>query len=355
MQLTKQQRVFIVEKYLVTKSFQQVSQSFEERFPERPSPTKMTIWRNVAKYRTEGTSLNLNKRRSGRKRTGRTEENIQRVHQALTETPHISARKSGLDISKSTFSRIVTLDLKWHPYKMHVRNKLLDTDLPRRLNVAEWFVQRHARFEEDIVVGDEAAFHMNGKVNNHNVREYAPKNQPPNFNYNVQISREKVSVWMGLCGNGHVIGPLFYENTLNGARYLDLINNRILPRLQETHGDRLNRTWWIQDGAPAHRTAAVREKLTDVFGNRIIALNHGIEWPPRSPDLTPCDFFLWGYLKSKVYSSPPRDTDELKQRIENEVNLLKGDAALVRRAVAGMRKRMQRCIQRNGRHTEGND
>ncbi|KAF2356232.1 hypothetical protein FHG87_013013 [Trinorchestia longiramus] len=203
----------------------------------------MTIWRNVTRYRTEGTSLNLNKGRSGRKRTGRSEENVRVVQRALTENPQISARKSGLVVTKFTFNRIITLDLKWHPYKMHVRNKLLYNDLPRRLNFAQWLLQRNVRFVDDIVVGDEAAFLLDGKVNNHNVRTYAPKNQPPNFNFDVGISREKVSAWMVLCGNGHVIGPYFYTNNLNGVEYLDLINNRIVPRLRETHGNRINRTW----------------------------------------------------------------------------------------------------------------
>ncbi|KAF2345962.1 Protein of unknown function DUF4817 [Trinorchestia longiramus] len=180
-QLTKEQRTFIVEKYFQAKSFQHVIQSFQEHFPERQSPTKMTIWRNVTRYRTEGTNLNLNKGRPGRKRTGRSEENVRIVQGALTENPQISARKSGLDVTKSIFSRIIPWDLKWHPYKMHVRNKLLDNDLPRRLNFAQWFLQRNVWFVDDIVVGDEAAFHLNGKVNNHNVCTYAAKNQPPNF------------------------------------------------------------------------------------------------------------------------------------------------------------------------------
>ncbi|KAF2348469.1 Protein of unknown function DUF4817 [Trinorchestia longiramus] len=123
MQLTKEQRTFIVEKYFQAKSFQLVILSFQKHFPKRQSPTKMTIWRNVTRYRTEGTSLNLNKGRTGRKRTGRSEENVRIVQGALTENLQISARKSGLDVTKSTFNRIITSDVKWHPYKMHVRKQ----------------------------------------------------------------------------------------------------------------------------------------------------------------------------------------------------------------------------------------
>ncbi|KAF2364536.1 Protein of unknown function DUF4817 [Trinorchestia longiramus] len=124
MHLTKEQRTFIVEKYFQAKIFQQVIQSFQEHFPESQSSTKMIIWRNVTRYKTEGISLNLNKGRSGRKRTGRSEENVRIVQGALTENLQISARKSGLDVTKSTFNRIITLDLKWHPYKMHVRKAM---------------------------------------------------------------------------------------------------------------------------------------------------------------------------------------------------------------------------------------
>lgn len=201
MQLSKEQRVFVVTSYLRTGSFKLVQQDFEQRFPERASPTKKTIWTNVNKFKTEGTTSNLNRERSGCRRTERTRENINRVREKLIENSKISTRRNGLDISKSTFNRIVKNDVRYHAYKIHVRHELLEPDLPRRLNFSNWFLQKNARFVEDIVIGDEAAFHMNGRVNNYNIRQYAPRNNPPNFNFDVTMCREKVSVWMGMCGN----------------------------------------------------------------------------------------------------------------------------------------------------------
>ena len=55
MQLTKQQRVFLVTAWLRFKSYQVVSQEFSENFSERNVPNKTTIWENVKKYREEGT------------------------------------------------------------------------------------------------------------------------------------------------------------------------------------------------------------------------------------------------------------------------------------------------------------
>jgi hypothetical protein len=42
-------------------------------------------------------------------------------------------------------------------------------------------------------------------------------------------------------------------------------------------------------------------------------------WPPRSPDLNPCDFYLWGKLKSVVYANNPYDLEALKQNIHEAI------------------------------------
>ncbi|CAH1799690.1 unnamed protein product [Owenia fusiformis] len=78
MQLTQDQRVFVVSKWLRSGSLQQVADQFRERFPDRNVPAKSTILKNIKKYQREGTSLNVNKGRSGR-RTARSDENIRIV------------------------------------------------------------------------------------------------------------------------------------------------------------------------------------------------------------------------------------------------------------------------------------
>ena len=62
---------------------------------------------------------------------------------------------------------------------------------------------------------------------------------------------------------------------------------------------------------------SVRERLVELFGQGIIAFNHEVEWPQRSHDLTPCDIFLWGYLESRVYTSPQSDCTG-QQRLQGQ-------------------------------------
>ncbi|EFN82476.1 hypothetical protein EAI_06335, partial [Harpegnathos saltator] len=68
--------------------------------------------------------------------------------------------------------------------------------------------------------------------------------------------------------------------------------------------------WFQQDGASPHYGRIVRNYLNDTFPNRWIGRRGTIEWPPRSPDIAPLDFFLWGYIKNKVYFTKPRNLDE---------------------------------------------
>ncbi|GFV27149.1 hypothetical protein TNCV_954831 [Trichonephila clavipes] len=42
------------------------------------------------------------------------------------------------------------------------------------------------------------------------------------------------------------------------------------------------------------------------FGDRLISRFGPVNWPPRSCDLTPLDYFLWGYVKSLVYADKPQ-------------------------------------------------
>ena len=309
-QLSKEQRVFVVKTYYQTKKFITVQQLFRQAFPDRNPPTKSTIWKNVQKYENHGTSLNRNAKNSGRRRTVRSNENIDMVQAELENNPDgISCRENGLGLSSASFNQICRLDLRWHPYRMKRRHELKQADFDRRIAFSQWLINKtrnNPHFLQNLVIGDEAGFAMNGKVSSQNVRKYAPRGEAPEFFYDVNESREKLTVWMGLVGNGTIIGPFFFGGTVNGANYLELLNEQVLPELFDTFIDQFEnghftRLWWAQDGAPAHRSDEIREFLTEFFQRRIIALHHPREWPPRSPDPTPCDFFCGGTLKERCF------------------------------------------------------
>jgi hypothetical protein len=71
-------------------------------------------------------------------------------------------------------------------------------------------------------------------------------------------------------------------------------------------------------------------------------------WLPRSPDLTPPDFFLWGLLKGRVYSNKPRTIDTLKDAIRREVAAIT-DVTLAR-VFANLQTRIHRRLDAGGGH-----
>ena len=72
-------------------------------------------------------------------------------------------------------------------------------------------------------------------------------------------------------------------------------------------------------GAPPHWGLCVRDFLNEVFPNRWIGRDGPTPWPARSPDITPLDFFLWGYVKDNVYRTPICDLQTLKTRIKEAI------------------------------------
>jgi hypothetical protein len=85
-----------------------------------------------------------------------------------------------------------------------------------------------------------------------------------------------------------------------------------------------------------------------LFGDHIISRNANIAWPPRSPDLSVCDYFLWGHLKSVVYQTKPTNLAQLKTQIEE--NIANIPEKILRRAMQNLQNRLTECVQRNGQH-----
>ena len=98
----------------------------------------------------------------------------------------------------------------------------------------------------------------------------------------------KVVVWCRLWRN-HVLGPFFFNETVTGEVYLKLLQNDLMPQLERiSEGKPL---WCMHDGAPPHYATIVRNWLNDNF-ETWIGRRGTVEWAPRSPNLTPMDFYL---------------------------------------------------------------
>ena len=93
-----------------------------------------------------------------------------------------------------------------------------------------------------------------------------------------------------------------------------------------------------------HQMAAKR------FGERFIARGTSVTWSPRSPYLTPPVFLLWGHVKEGTYKREPRDLPELKPTVAECVRAV--TAQWCRRVLVEVRRRVEICLARNGRHSD---
>ncbi|GFU81891.1 uncharacterized protein TNCV_2537001 [Trichonephila clavipes] len=94
------------------------------------------------------------------------------------------------------------------------------------------------------------------------------------------------------------------------------ITNFFIPELNNHDVQEL---WFQQDGATCHTARATIDLLKDTFGDRLISRFGPVNWPPRSCDLTPLDYFLRGYVKSLVYADKPQMLDHLEDNIRRVI------------------------------------
>jgi hypothetical protein len=100
-----------------------------------------------------------------------------------------------------------------------------------------------------------------------------------------------------------------------------------------------------QDGASCHISAASMAEIESFFPGRVIS--KGL-WPPRSPDLTPPDFFLWSHLKGRVYMNRPRTLEDLRENIQREVQAVSPQVLVA--TFGNMQRRVQLCLDAQGEH-----
>jgi len=76
-----------------------------------------------------------------------------------------------------------------------------------------------------------------------------------------------------------------------------MLRNFLRPQLGSLRVN-MEEMWFQQDGATAHTAKASMTVVRPMFPQHVVSGFGGVPWPPRSPDLSACDFFLCGYLKS---------------------------------------------------------
>ena len=104
--------------------------------------------------------------------------------------------------------------------------------------------------------------------------------------------------------------------TVNGDRYRAMLNEFQFRKISE---EDIGNIWYQQDGATCHTAETTLDVLRPVFEVSIISRWADVVWSPRSCDLTPLDYYLWGVVKDKCYAGKSEIIDALKDNIREAI------------------------------------
>lgn len=321
-------------------------EKYRRKYPGRRLPSHSHFFKIARRLRRFGTLD-----RSGSRIIHENEDMEIDVLALIESDPRLSVREvaDNLNCSRSLVHKVLTKH-KYKAFKVQPVQSLHPGDPQRRLNFCRWVLQRYEQdynFLGNIIWTDESKFSNKHKFNRKNTHVWS-QNQPhavEQFDNQVRFS---INVWCGVTKN-RIYGPYFYDGILTGDRYLELLQNVIPEMLDNEPLSTRNRLIFQHDGAPPHRTQQVKNYLNTEF-DTWIGNGGTIEWPARSPDLTPVDFSIWGLVKDKVYSSRMNNSNELKEKIRFEFqNISRETSENIQRNIL---KRIRLCIHKNGENFE---
>ena len=241
-------------------------------------------------------------------------------------------------------------DLKKYPYKSAKAHALRPSDKWTRFQQCRSMLERTDP-TATLICSDEAHFHVYGTPNRQNDPRWAVTN--PRVLHEAPLHSPKLTVFCALSKVG-IWGPYFHGEdgvtvTVNQHRYCEMLQQWLQPKvdaLREEHeGVEL---WFQQDGATAHTSVQSIGLVKQMFPGRVVSKRGDVGWPPYSPDLNPCDFFLWGYLKDRVYRSGPNSLEALETAIREEIDNI--PLQMCQTVMQAFRDSLQTCIDVRGEH-----
>ncbi|GFX44290.1 uncharacterized protein TNCV_4376781 [Trichonephila clavipes] len=198
--------------------------------------------------------------------------------------------------------------------KIHRYHELLPGDSVNRRAFAVWAFQKMAEDDDwlsNLLWTDEAHFTLRGSVKTHNCRIWATEN--PRTVVETPMHDEKVTVWVEFT-TSTLIRPFFFEE--------------------------------MRDSGIV--TATVTGRLVMIVCSAT-TFHHA--WPPRSPDLNPCDYWFWGYLKSQVHRDRPTSLGDAERQHPTPM-LHHNSGHAFYSAVHNIIPRLQLLLRNDGEHTE---
>ncbi len=318
---------------------------------EALSDYRVKFWhREYTNGRTEFWDL----ARSGRPKTGRSDENIEGVVEALADdrTQTLEQLALAVDVSHSTVHRILWKDL--HLFKKcakFVPKVLTQENKDRHVQICRVnldCLRLEPRLFHHVITGDETYLHLRDPKSKNGSRQWlSVQDDRPQKPLQLRGGRNTKTLLVVFFDYHGIVHREFHRNTtIDGDLY-----RSILERLRISIQNCRTRDWHVghyilhDDNAKPHHCDQVLRLLHQTHTR---VLDH----PAYSPDLAPADFFLFPRLKKELKGIHFPDLDTLEDRCDEILGAIP-QAEYEKAVVVNCRRRMRKCITFHGRYFEG--
>lgn len=348
--VVNEQRVIIKFYVKLGKTLKDIQTDLEAVYKDN-ALSKPTISRWMARFVDDRQSVKDDDRK-GRPRTSLTSEVIVKVENYVKEDRRVTVREIAetFDISYGSAQAILTKELgmrrvcaRWVP------RLLLPEQMGVRVEICEEWKARYAaegdKFLNEIVTCDETWIHFFEPESKQQSSVWKHKSSPSPVKAQLSKSAGKVMCIIFFSAQEIILTHMVPEKTtVNGDYYSRLLKVNLLAAIRKKRPD-LARSGFIlhHDNAPAHESHLVKSAITELVIER---LRH----PPYSPDLAPCDFWLFPNLKDSLRGNRYEGRNELKEAVSGSLRTLARDG--LQHVMGAWMTRWDKCIQSKGSYFE---
>lgn len=340
-------RAYIIVRHKLGVSIKEIHDELKLAFPD-DAPSHMTVWRWVDRFK-HGTEDLQDNDRSGAPITATTSKNIKAVRKLIVANPHISLHElqTKASLSYGTIERII------HDH-LHLR-KITSRWVPHQLTTAQKakrlvFCQENlAKFKEgkwrlcDVFTGDECWIYLRQVGRKQSNSSWVGVGESPRTVVRRSQFEPKCMVTIMFKSTGPLlVHCLDKGKTMSAQTYIEDCLKPVVCAIQKQRSKTGTKSMKIlHDNAKPHVAKVVQEYLNSEGIGRI-------DHPPYSPDLAPCDF--WLFSKIKLHLTDHKDVQSLKKQITEILSGIPKEEWL--KTFQKYLERMQLCIDNKGDYFE---
>lgn len=314
------------------------------------APSEQTVRKWFRLFQEGRTSVEDNER-SGRPLEASSPDVVQQVEMLLAEDRRQTCKDLAerADISAGSIHTILHRDLdKQKKFSKWVPKLLTEEQRNVRATISRSHLRRNrtdSSFLERIVAGDETwVYSWDPETKAQSAEWRSPGSPRPQKAIRKQTSLKVMHI-MFFDVHGVLLNWAVPPGTrVNGPYYQWVIREKLRPAIRRKRRQLLeNGVILLHDNAPVHVTRSLLDML-DAWDWEVL------QHPPYSPDLSPCDFFLFPQLKKKLRGIRFDTADEIENAVKEQVRRL--DTEGVRPGIEGLLHRWQKCCELDGAYVE---